>query len=151
VLADLQLQWAQRDPYTVEHLRPYLGEERWRRLYPARTLAAAGALLCGGSDWPVDPLLPFKQISGAVLRGAVGGKEPLHPEEAISLRAALEMHTRNSAYQLHQEDRTGRIAPGLAADLAVLDRDLLATPAEEIAQTRVVLTFIGGRIVHRAG
>ena len=86
VLADLQLQWAQRDPYTLDHLRPYLGEERWRRLYPARSLEAAGALLCGGSDWPVDPLLPFKQISGAVLRGAVGGAEPLHPEEAIPLR-----------------------------------------------------------------
>ena len=140
VLADLQLQWAQRDPYTIEHLRPYLGEERWRRLYPARTLEAAGALLCGGSDWPVDPLVPFKQISGAVLRGAVGGAEPLHPEEAITLRAALEMHTCNSAYQLRQERETGRIAPGFAADLAVLDRDLLSAPAEEIAETGVVMT-----------
>ncbi len=150
VLADLQLQWAQRDPYTVEHLLPYLGEERWRLLYPARTLAAAGALLCGGSDWPVDPLIPFKQISGAVLRGAVGGAEPLHPDEAISLRAALEMHTRSSAFQLHQEDETGRIEPGLAADLAVLDRDLLTVPAEEIEPTGVVMTLIGGRVVHRA-
>jgi predicted amidohydrolase YtcJ len=151
VLADLQLQWAQRDPYTMEHLRPYLGEERWRRLYPGRTLEAAGALLCGGSDWPVDPLLPFKQISGAVLRGAVGGADPLHPEEAVTLRAALEMHTRNSAFQLHQEAETGRIAPGLAADLAVLDRDLLAVPAEEIAETGVVMTLARGRVVHRAG
>ncbi len=150
VLADLQLQWAQRDPYTLDHLRPYLGEERWRRVYPARSLEAAGALLCGGSDWPVDPLVPFKQISGAVLRGAVGGEEPLHPEEAIPLRSALEMHTRNSAFQLHQEQLTGRIAPGLAADLAVLDRDLLAVPAEEIAGTRVLLTTVGGTVVHRA-
>ena len=60
------------------------------------------------------------------------------------------MHTRNSAFQLHQEQLTGRIAPGLAADLAVLDRDLLALPLDEIASARVLQTFVDGRRVFEA-
>ncbi len=153
VLANLQLQWAQRDPYTVDHLAPHLGAARWEDLYPAGALRAAGATLCGGSDWPVDPLRPFAQLETAVTRtsaGRHGAEEPLFPAQAITLRAALEMHTSASAFQLHQEALTGRIAPGLAADLIVLDRDLLAIPVGEIAQTGVELTMIGGRVVHRA-
>ena len=60
--ASMQLQWAERDSYTVDSLRPYIGDRRWRYTYPAGSLEEAGARLCGGSDWPVDPLLPFRQI-----------------------------------------------------------------------------------------
>ena len=133
--------------------RAHLGADRWQDLYPAGALEAAGATLCGGSDWPVDPLRPFAQLETAVTRtsaGRHGAEEPLFPAQAITLRAALEMHTSASAFQLHQEALTGRIAPGLAADLIVLDRDLLAIPVGEIARTGVELTMIGGRIVHRA-
>jgi hypothetical protein len=153
VLANLQLQWAQRDPYTVEHLAPYLGQERWEDLYPAAALRDAGVLLCGGSDWPVDALRPFAQLESAVTRtsaGRHGEEEPLFPAQAITLREALYMHTAASALQLHQEEVTGRIEAGLEADLIVLDRDLLEIPVGEIARTGVDLTMIAGRIVHRA-
>jgi predicted amidohydrolase YtcJ len=152
VLADLQLQWARRDPYTVEHVAPYLGPERWRDLYPAAALARAGARLCGGSDWPVDPLAPFTQIATAVRRTAPGGDpEPLFPGQALSLRASLAMHTRDAAFQLHQETLTGRIATGLAADLIVLDRDLLGVPLDAVPDAQVELTLVEGRVVRRAG
>ena len=70
VLASMQLHWAERDSYTVDALKPYIGARRWRWVYPAGSLARAGATLCGGSDWPVDPLLPFRQIEIAVNRTA---------------------------------------------------------------------------------
>ena len=150
VLADLQLQWARRDPYTVEHVAPYLGPDRWRDLYPAGSLAAAGATLCGGSDWPVDPLAPFAQIATAVSRTAGDGdRDPLFPGEALTPRAALAMHTRDAALQLHQEALTGRLVPGLAADLIVLDRDVLALPPDAVRGTQVELTLVDGRVVHR--
>jgi hypothetical protein len=60
-------------------------------------------------------------------------------------------HTRNSAFQLHQEGTSGRIVEGLAADLAVLDRDLLRVPLKRVSETKVELTLLGGRIVHRGG
>ena len=72
-------------------------------------------MLCGGSDWPVDPLLPFRQIEMAVNRTAdevyAGHPEPLFDEPgAAACAASIAMHTRNSAFQLHQEALSGRIA-----------------------------------------
>ena len=72
-------------------LRDYLGPKRWRNVYPAGCLAKAGAMLCGGSDWPVDPLLPFRQIEMAVNRTAdevyKGEPKPLFRNQGISCRA----------------------------------------------------------------
>ncbi len=154
VCASMQLHWAGRDSYTVDALRPYVGEKRWRYTYPAGSLAQAGARLCGGSDWPVDPLLPFRQIEIAVNRKAdevyEGYEKPLFAQEGLSLRASLAMHTRNSAFQLHQESLTGQIREGYAADLIVLDRDLLRVRLERVSKAKVALTMVGGRIVHRA-
>ena len=155
VLASMQLQWAERDSYTVDRLKPYIGTKRWRNTYPAGSLHRAGATLCGGSDWPVDPLLPFRQIEMAVNRTAdevyAGEPEPLFAHEGLKLRESVAMHTRNSAFQLHQERISGRIAEGLAADLAVLDRDLLRVPLKRVSKTKVEMTLVGGRVVHRGG
>jgi predicted amidohydrolase YtcJ len=154
VLASMQMQWAERDSYTVERLRDYLGHKRWRNLYPAGSLRRAGALVCGGSDWPVDPLLPFRQIEMAVNRTAdevyAGDPEPLFRGQGIKLKASLVMHTRNSAFQLHQENVSGRLAPGMAADLVVCDRDLLEAPLKKVSKAKSRLTMVDGRIVHRA-
>jgi predicted amidohydrolase YtcJ len=153
VLASMQLHWAERDSYTVDALRPYIGDRRWRYTYPAGSLAEAGARLCGGSDWPVDPLLPFRQIEIAVNRTADEvyegyAKSLFRRQEGLSLRASLAMHTRNSAYQLHQEALSGQIRTGFAADMIVLDRDLLRIPLKRVSKTKVDLTMVGGRIVH---
>ena len=152
VLASMQLQWAGRDSYTVDSLRPYIGR-RWRHTYPSGSLARAGATLCGGSDWPVDPLLPFRQIEMAVNRTAdevyEGYPGPLFARQGLSLRASIAMHTRQSAFQLHQEQVSGQIREGLAADLLVLDRDLLGVPLKRVSKAKVELTMVGGRVVHR--
>ena len=52
-----------RNVFTLDALQPYIGQQRFDRLYPARSLARAGARLAGGSDWPVDPFRPFNQIA----------------------------------------------------------------------------------------
>jgi predicted amidohydrolase YtcJ len=154
VLASMQMHWAERDSYTVDSLRPYIGKRRWRWVYPARSLARAGATLCGGSDWPVDPLLPFRQVEIAVNRTSdevyEGYRKPLWAQEGLTLRRSLTMHTRNSAFQLHQEKTTGQLKTGFAADLIVLDRDILETPLKRVSKTKVSLTMVGGRVVHRA-
>ena len=153
VMASMQLHWAERDSYTVDSLKPYIGARRWRWVYPAGSLARAGATLCGGSDWPVDPLLPFRQIEMAVNRTAdevyEGYPKPLWRQEGLSLRASLAMHTRNSAFQLYQEKLTGQIRRGFAADLIVLDRDVLRAPLKRVSKTKVDLTMVAGGIVHR--
>jgi predicted amidohydrolase YtcJ len=153
VMANMQLQWAERDTYTMDYLRPYIGRRRWRRIYPSGSLWDAGAHVCGGSDWPVDPLLPFRQIEMGVNRIAdevYGGYPyPLNPEQGLALRASIAMHTKHSALQLHQEHRTGSLRPGMGADLVVLDRNLFDVPLREVSTTQVLMTLVEGDVVHR--
>jgi predicted amidohydrolase YtcJ len=154
VLACMQLQWAELDSYTVDYLKPYIGAKRWRYLYPSGTIAGQGGTVTGGSDWPVDPLYPFRQIEMAVNRT---GDEiypsypgPLHAEEKLRRRQSIRMHTQGSAYQLHQETQTGSIAEGMLADVIVVDRDIQEVPLKDVSTTEVLMTMVGGDVVHRA-
>lgn len=150
VIASMQLQWALRNAFTLASLQPYIGQERFRRLYPAASLARAGAVLAGGSDWPVDPLRPFTQISTAVDRsGPDADRPPLGLDEALTRAQSLRMHTRGSAYQLHSR-QSGTVAPGKRADLIVLDRDLLRGSTSGMSRAKVEHTLIGGEVVYDA-
>ena len=99
----------------------------------------------------MDPLLPFRQIEMGVNRTVdevyAGYPKPLNPQQALELRSSVAMHTRNSAYQLHQ-DRTGTIRRDRLADLIVLDRNIFEVPLERVSTTKVLLTMVGGDIVH---
>jgi predicted amidohydrolase YtcJ len=154
VMASIQAQWARWDLYTVEALRTYIGDERWRNTYPFDRLRSAGARLCGGSDWPVDDdLRPFHQIATAVTRTASESlpaqAKPLFAEEGITMEESLLAHTANSAFQLHREGSSGTLREGMRADLIVLDRDPTEVPPEEVHETQVLLTAVGGEVVHR--
>ncbi|MFE7130830.1 amidohydrolase [Streptomyces sp. NPDC057638] len=152
VVASMQLQWAMRDAWTMDALLPYIGPERHRRLYPARSLERHGALLAGGSDWPIDPLGVWNQIRTAIDREGADSDGPLHPErEGIRRVSALRMHTAGAARQLRADRRTGTLALGRAADLVLLDRDVTRIPVPEISGTEVQLTLVGGVPVYEAG
>ena len=96
--------------------------ERAAHAYPYASLLAAGARLAGGSDAPVEELDPLAGLRAAVLR-TDGDRPPWRPEQAIGLDAALASFTTEPAWLAGEEDVRGRIAPGLLADLVVLDRD----------------------------
>ncbi len=154
VVASASLQWARRDAYLVGGTRGYIDDALYDRLFPAAELWRAGAVIAGGSDYPVDPLLPFVQIETAVDHTGeqVPGVSPgaLSPGQVIpDLLAVIKMHTINSAYQMHQERDTGSIEIGKHADLIVLSQDLFGVPVERISDTRVLLTILGGTIVYR--
>jgi predicted amidohydrolase YtcJ len=145
VVPDMQLQWATRNVWTMEALLPFIGPERHARMYPAKSMLTAGAPLAGGSDWPVDPLYPWNQVQTAIDRfGIYGEEEPLYPEEGISRIQSLRMHTRSTAYQLHQEALTGTLEAGKFADLVLLDRDITTCPVSEIHQATPQLTMVAG-------
>lgn len=143
-VANMQALWAAHEPQMDELTLPFLDEELGRRQYPFGDLHRAGARLAAGSDWPVSSPDPIQGIHVAVNRVLPGtGREPFLPGQRLSLEVALEAYTAGSAYVNHLDD-TGRIAPGFRADLAVLDRDPFAGPAEEIGATRVAMTFVDG-------
>jgi len=154
VIASMSLQWARRDAYTVNGTQGFIDDALYGRLFPAAELWRSGAIIAGGSDYPVDPLLPFVQIETAIdhTGEAVPGVFPgaLSPREVVPDRlAVIKMHTINSAYQMHRERDIGSIEVGKYADLIVLSQDLFGIPVERISDTRVLLTMLGGTIVYK--
>jgi predicted amidohydrolase YtcJ len=73
---------------------------------------------------------------------------PGQPLEALSREEALAAYTSGAAFAERQENRKGRIAPGLAADLAVLSQDLLTVPAQLFPMTKSLLTIVDGEVVY---
>ncbi|MGH3498014.1 MAG: amidohydrolase [Nocardioidaceae bacterium] len=149
VAANMQALWAVHEPQMDELTIPFLGEPRVSWQYPFADLERTGAMLAAGSDWPVSSPDPLAAIHVAVNRTPPDevGVPPLLPGQRLDLTTALRAYTAGSAYLNHADD-TGKIAVGAVADLAVLDRDPFAGPAEEIGQTRVVATYVAGRRVY---
>jgi len=148
VIANFQLLWAERDPYIVKATLPYLGPERSRYLYAARSLRDAGALIVGGSDWGVSTFNPFAAMEHAITRCEERGQAPLLPEQSIGLQDVVDAYTINAALALKQERTTGSLEPGKLADLIVLDRDIFAIDPFDLHNTRVLATYLDGRQVY---
>jgi hypothetical protein len=110
----------------------------------------AGAPLAFGSDWSVSSANPLEGIQTAVTRQGLDGKpEPFLPAEAIDLATALAAYTIGAARANGLDADTGSLEVGKLADLAVLEANVFARPASEIAGTRVLLTLLEGRPVYR--
>jgi predicted amidohydrolase YtcJ len=148
VSGNMQPLWAALEPQMVELTLPFLGEPRSGWQYPFGSLLRSGASLGAGSDWPVSSPNPLWGIHVAVNRRLPpqeldGEYDAFLPGQALDLAAALTAYTAGSAYINHRDD-AGVLAVGNVADLAILDRDIFAAPAEEIALANVVATFVDG-------
>lgn len=108
--------------------------------YPLATLLAAGALVRFGSDAPVAPLDPWVTIASAVHRTA-DEREPWHPEERVSVTAALRASSRRGSTD---------IAIGGVADLALCAEDPLRVTRTQLARMPIMATTLGGRLTHLA-
>jgi predicted amidohydrolase YtcJ len=154
VAANAQALWACHEPQMDDLTIPFLGDERATWQYPFGGLQRVGARLVMGSDWPVTSPDPIAAIHTAVTRTSYDDPQPpFLPEQAVDLTAAFAAYTSGSAW-VNGRDRTdgaGVLAPGHAADLAVLDRDPFAGPADEIGAARVASTWVAGRRVFEIG
>jgi predicted amidohydrolase YtcJ len=156
VAANCQPLWACNEPQMTELTVPFLGAERAGWQYPFGSLAASGAQLCFGSDWPVSSANPLWGMHTAVNRTAPPGYpyggpdsgEPFLPAERISLPTAIAAFTIGSAYVNNDEHDAGSVEAGKRADLVVLDRNLFAHPTTDIGLAQVDLTIVDGVVVH---
>jgi len=128
---------------------------RTRLLYRFRSLLEAGTTLAFGSDAPVADPNPFLGLHAAVHRQRPDRMErgAWNPAERISLEEALRACTSGPALACGLGDRVGRLAPGMWADLVVLDGDLvaMAREGERLDGVRPLLTVAGGQVVFRRG
>ncbi len=126
-----------------------IGPERAKTTYAFRELLDSGAHLTFGSDWNVAPASPITGIHAAVTRRTLDGAHPggWVPAQKITVEEALRAYTSNAAYASFDEDNRGRLRMGMLADFVVLDRDITAVDIDDIKDTRVLRTVVGGRTV----
>ncbi len=152
VVANMQPLWATHEEQMDKLTIPFLGPERTTWQYPFSSLARSGARLAGGSDWPVSSPNPLWGIHVAANRSVPpeAGEvlEPFLAEQSLDVEAALVAYTAGSAYVNHLDD-TGHIRVGAAADLAVLDRDILSGPVDEVGAAVVDATYVDGQLVYQ--
>ena len=129
-----------------------LGAARLAGAYAWHSIAATGAHLAFGSDFPVESPNPFPGIAAAVSRADPQGQPPggWRPQERVTLAQALAGFTREAAYAGMAEDRLGSLDPGMIADFIIVDRDITTATATDIAATKVLETWMAGRMVYRA-
>ena len=149
VVANFQPLWAYADLYITKLTEPILGPERSRWLYPIGSVARSGAVIVGGSDWPVSSMNPLEAIQVGTTRRDLGDATGTSwlPDELVDLPTMIAAYTVNGAYLSHQEKITGSLEVGKVADLIVLDRNLFEIPASDIHRVKVVLTLLEGKEV----
>ncbi|MCE9607474.1 MAG: amidohydrolase [Planctomycetia bacterium] len=155
VYVDIQPAWLFLDGET---LKLQFGEARTRYFQPLKSLFAAGVTVGGGSDHmqkigsmrSVNPYDPFLGMEIAMTRIPRGLTEPLHPEETPSRADVLKMYTLYNARLMFLEEQTGSLEPGKLADLIVVDRDPLTCPVDQVRETQVLRTYLGGKLVYQA-
>lgn len=124
-----------------------IGPDRAPHAYAWRTLHQAGALLAFSSDWPIVPVDPLLGIQTALTRQP---HLPGLPDQRLGLLDVLKAFTCNGVYAGFMESQTGRLCPGMLADLVLLSGDIEATSPNQIADLSIALTICDGRITHEA-
>ena len=128
-----------------------LGPKRAAYSYAWKAFLDAGVPLAFGTDYPVEPVTPFRGLFAAVTRMNEAGTKSYFPENRITRGQVLLAYTQGSAYAEFAETHKGKLAPGFDADFIVVDRDLYRVAAPEILKTNVLETFVGGQQVYLAG
>ena len=127
-----------------------IGPERARLSYPWRSMLRNGIPLAFGTDYPVEPITPFRGLYAAITRKNEAGTAEYIPEERLTIEEAIAAYTAGSAYAEFAEQEKGALSAGMLADFVVLDRDITNVASEEILKTRVLRTVVGGRTVYEA-
>ena len=127
-----------------------LGPKRAANSYAWASFLNKGVTLAFGTDYPVEPISPFRGLYAAVTRKSENGKQEYFPEQKLTMDQAIAAYTTGSAFAEFEEKEKGELAPGMLADFVVLDRDITAASAEKELATKVLLTVVGGKRVYDA-
>jgi len=127
-----------------------IGPQRAKASYPWAGFLKHGVPLAFGTDYPVEPVNPFRGLYAAVTRKNESGTKEFFPEQKITLEQAIAAYTTGSAYAQYAEKEKGTLTLGMLADFVVLDRDLTKAKPAEILKTKVLRTVVGGKTVYEA-
>jgi predicted amidohydrolase YtcJ len=128
-----------------------IGPERVQGAYAWATFLKHGVRLAFGTDYPVEPINPFRGLYGCVTRERPDGGPPggWQGQEKISMDECIRAYTAGSAYGEFEEGKKGQIKPGQYADIIVLSTDVTQVKPSEIVKTATLRTIAGGRTVYQ--
>jgi len=152
VVASFQPLHAYPDDDTLKIWARNAGPERAQRAWAWHSIESTGGHLAFGSDWPVVTLNPWYGVQNALTRQTREGDPPdgFVPHERISLEDAINGYTLGAAYAGRREKTEGSLEPGKVADLVVLSQDLFKIEPNQISNTEVLLTMVGGKVVYQS-
>ena len=127
-----------------------LGEKRAEHSYAWQEFLKNGIPLAFGTDYPVEPIAPFRGLYAAITRRSEDGKKEYFPAQRLEINDAITAYTRGSAFAEFEEKTKGQIAPGMLADFVVLDRDITNAAPAKLLETKVLRTVVGGKTVYES-
>jgi predicted amidohydrolase YtcJ len=127
-----------------------VGIKRGAWLKPHRAWIDEGIMVAAGTDSPVTPYPPFPCLWASVARKTELKKTVMGATQRVTREEAIRMYTVNGAYLSFEENIKGSIEPGKLADMIIIDRDILTCPEDDIKDTRVLRTILGGKTVYKA-
>ena len=128
----------------------HLGTKRAEHSYAWAEFLRHGVTLAFGTDYPVEPVTPFRGLYSAVTRTSEDGKKSYYPAQKLNIEQAIAAYTTGAAFAEFAEKQKGKLEPGLLADFVVLDQDITAAPPPKILATKVLRTVVGGKTVYEA-
>ena len=135
-----------------EDFRARYGERTLERTPPLRRMLEAGVKVGAGTDATrVASYNPWVSFAWLVTGKTLGGLEMYPARNRLTREEALRLWTVSNTWFSTEEGKKGQIKVGQLADLAVLDRDAMRVPEDELQDVESVLTLLGGKVVHGAG
>jgi predicted amidohydrolase YtcJ len=126
-----------------------LGPKRAETSYDWAEFLRRGVVLAFGTDYPVEPVTPFRGVYSALTRMSEDGKKS-YPGQKLNIEQTIAAYTSAAAYAEFAEKQKGKLAPGMLADFVVLDQDITSAPPAKILETKVLRTVVGGKTVYEA-
>jgi predicted amidohydrolase YtcJ len=131
-----------------EYFQARYGQEALEQTPPIRRMLEAGVPVGGGTDATrVASYNPWVSIAWLVTGRTLGGLQMYPARNRLDREEALRLWTVNNTWFSTEEGKKGQIKVGQLADLAVLDRDLMQVPEDELQDIESVLTLLGGKVV----
>lgn len=128
-----------------------IGAERAKTSYAWKQFLDNGVHLAYGTDYPVEPITPFRGVYASITRKNEAGTAEYYPEQKLDIDTTIAAYTTGSAYAEFAEREKGTLEPGRLADFIVLDRDITKVLPGDILKTQVLRTVVGGKTVYEAG
>jgi predicted amidohydrolase YtcJ len=124
-----------------------LGPKRAATSYDWSDFLRHGVVLAFGTDYPVEPVTPFRGVYSAVTRMSEDGKKT-YIGQKLTIEQAIAAYTSGAAFAEFAEKQKGKLEPGMLADFVVLDHDLTAAAPQQILKIKVLRTVVGGKTVY---